>query len=182
MFAWAVVVLYGLMVLPSCGIAKWQVFGRTARTLLPFLCIAAAGGWQRISRESDRLLNGRAWLFRAALAAAALVQVAFNFAPVLAQRFPAEINREIARVSTFAAMNSVGSCQDRQPAVPQAALILMNSTYLWPVECFSVEPRGRIVYQTRHPFQYEPYLYESYAPQQRSLLRRADISIRLLEP
>lgn len=180
LYAWAAIALYMAMFFASAGLHKFVVYGRTARTLTPFLCIAAAGGWYRILRYGDRLSNSSStWMQRIALVLLAL-QVSFNWEPILTQKFPADVANEIARLVTYSVASSVGSCNSPSP-VPKTELVLLNPFYLWPVECYAPIPHGRILYETRHPFQYRPYSYESFGPHQRNVLQRSDISIRLVQ-
>jgi hypothetical protein len=114
-------------------------------------------------------------------AAVIVVQIAFNFAPVLAQRFPAEITRELGQYyrDGFDKADTLGKC-GAPPAPIKSAVVLVNAGFLYPY-CYLPEPAGRIIFQTPHPQQYQPYVFESLGPQQRDLVRRADISIRLVQ-
>jgi hypothetical protein len=151
--------LYAALALGSVALERFVVYGRLARPLLPFLCLLAAPGLERLrlsSRIGPRLVG--------VACAAAIVAAALNFRQPLAQEFPRDFARQARRAS----------------APPGAAWMLLYAQHLYP-EARAVElPPHEVVLRAPHPLQYLPYQYEGYTPAQRESLRAIDISMRLV--
>jgi hypothetical protein len=172
----AATMMYGTSVLFSNGFERIGAFGRLARTLVPFLCLAAAcAGARLLARRPKALLL---------LCGALALQAAFNLATPLGQRFPREVARELeqrfgplGRDASF----RVAPSPEYPPPAPGARYVLVNAQYLFPAREPKPLPAGNVVYRTRHPLEFLPYQYEGYVPAERALLRATDIAIRLLD-
>lgn len=183
----AAAAVYVLLALGSSILGVFVVYGRLARQLVPYLCLATAcaarGAWSR-----GRLRGGRLGLAMGLLG----LQFAVNAAPPFAQRFPGDFEREagerygaVARASTLA-----GCCWQfetdlihRHGAPPprEPRYVLLNGSYLYPVRGAQPPPPGREVLAAAHPIQFVPYQYESYGPGERALLRKTDVRMRLVD-
>lgn len=152
--------IYGSLVLSSVFLHAFVVYGRLARQLVPFLCLATAGAIHLA--QSQRARRARTlWLTAVALVA----QATFNFATPLAQVFSAEFVRD-ARM-----LRGTGN----------APVHVINAKHLYPgPEPVSLPPRYIVIKQALHPLQFLPYQYEGYTPEQRAALRSADISMRVV--
>jgi hypothetical protein len=180
--------IYLLLAVGSTGLHTFVVYGRLARQLVPFLCLLAAYGVAALA--GSRPIPKRAWQL-AALALAA--QVAFNFAGPFTQRFPGELERQVAATYGPVALEVTiaGCCWQwesdeihRPPgstAYGAHRYVLLDTTYLFPVRGAKDPPLGAVILRVPHPFEYLPYQYESFGPVERAILRRTDISMRLID-
>jgi hypothetical protein len=187
LFLWGLIAtaLYASLVVTSTGLHKFVVYGRTARQLVPFLCLGAACGVAQIVR--------RRRIPRVALAAAMLLfalQVGWNFAGPLRQRFPDELVREtIARygavrdvVTTSGAGGELTACT---PAVswppyksPASGLLLVNTCRIAGPPASAVRPQwGTALWQHDHPLQFRPYQFEGLPQAER---RNVSSAIQML--
>jgi len=136
------------------------VYGRTARMLVPFLCLAAA--W-----SVDDLWSRRRWNLGPLLGLAAAVGAvaAFNEAKPLRLVFPAQFNAEAAAI-----------VRKSGPGVFR----LLNATWLGPNERVqSDDSPGELLLVHRHPLQYAPYLFEGFTEAERRYLASHDLTMRL---
>jgi hypothetical protein len=149
--------IYGTLTFFSVALAKFVVYGRLARQLVPFSSILAA------------LFLDRLWGSRKALNMIILVMVIFqaavNFYQPLTQMFP----REFLRLASAASV----------PTKAGEYEVLFAYHILHP-EFIPVPDSGKIILQRHHPLQFLPYQYEGYTPEQRNILRSTDISMRLI--
>lgn len=148
--------VYVALVFVSVGLHRFVVYGRLARVLVPFLCLATAAAGERLRVRSPRPWRG--------LIALAMLQAAANFQAPLRLVFPAEFLRA------------------HPVAVPAGAeLRAVNVRHLYPgPDRRPLPPRATLIAQAPHPLAYVPYQYEGFTPAQRRVLRTADITMRLL--
>lgn len=154
-------VIYIGLVAFSVILEKFVVYGRSARQLVPFLCILGAYGLESMWIAPQRIRRLAALLF-----VGIALQAAVNFWPVFVQDFPIEF-RETATAY-------LASTDEDQFEFLYAGMI-----YPEPAETIFDRPY-QIRLQSRHPLQFLPYQYEGYTPAQRQLLRSMDISMRLI--
>lgn len=154
----AVVVIYACLALSSSVFDKFVVYGRLVRQLVPFLCLLAAFGLERL-----RGVPG--WGSRAFAGAMALILVCagVDFHRPLTQVFPREFED---------AVREIGMARPGRYHLVQAVHI-----YPEAVEEVVTAPH-EIVLSAFHPLQYRPYQYEGYGPEQRRTLREVDITMR----
>lgn len=170
--------LYLAMVAFSNGLERIGTFGRLARQLVPFLCLAAASAVRSAALPSTL---GRRLV--AVTGVAVGVQAAVNFAPVFALRFPREVEREVTQTYGEVSRGTtvILGKTDEETLVPGARYLLLNARYLFPVRGVKPAAAGRTVFATRHPVQFLPYQYEGYRREQRAMLRATDVSMRLVD-
>lgn len=171
----AAMAMYATMVVFSNGFERIGTFGRISRSLVPFLCLAAAAAGARLLERARPI----AWAVCLALAA----QAAWNFATPFRLRFPRDVARELEQRYGELGRDTtvvVDPSPEERP-LPDARYVLLNARYLYPVSAPKPAPTGREVYRTPHPLQYLPYQYEGYVPRERALLRSNDIAIRLVD-
>lgn len=176
MVTWAgmVLLVWGPLVVGSTLLGRAAVYGRHALTLLPFLCLLAAGG---IGHVLD------AWTPRRTVrwmgASLALLQLAWNLWTPLWQEFPSDFLRR-AQASYPGAVVTSSISLGKEPARPEAGeYFIVNAMYLYPIGQVVELPPSERLWTTPHPAQYRPYQYEGFAPHERSVLRTADISMRV---
>lgn len=182
----AAAVIYLLLALGSSLLGAFVVYGRLARQLVPYLCLATAcaasgarsRGWLR--RDRIGLAGGLLGL-----------QFVANAGHLFAQRYPGDFEREVwERYGTVARASTLAGCcwefdTDRiyrhgAPS-PMPHYVLLNSSYLYPVRGRQQAPPGREMLAAAHPVQFVPYQYESYGPGERMLLRTTDVRMRLVD-
>lgn len=178
----ALVSIYFILFLCSTILEKQVVYGRTAKQMVPFLCLTTAYVFEAIS---DRYKKSKKWqLLSVLIATIILAQVVINFKGPLMQRFPAEVyqsikmkygcvSRDLTIVGAKVEREDITKCSDDY--------VLLNAQYhLDPFLGTKPLPAGVVLFQADHPWQYIPYQYEGPSPQQRLLLRTHDISMRLI--
>jgi hypothetical protein len=154
-----VVFIYAMLVVASVGFQVFVVYGRTARQLVPFLCLVAA---QQVHRYIARTRQPYATAIVVALVA---VQAAVNLATPLTQVFPDRFKDEtIARAA----------------GVERNRLHFVYADHIYPrPEPVDVSGATELA-RASHPLQFVPYHFEGFTPEERHLLRTTDISMRLL--
>lgn len=168
-------VAYGLLVLFSCGFARFVVYARTVKPLLPALCLL--GGWALARQLAPRPL------FKPFAALVILCAAAAHFWPHFTHVFPRET--EIAVLRTWGnpkrALTVAGSIYIPL-ALPVARpdLALVNAQFLYPVRATLPPPAGTTLLRFDHPLAYPPFQYEGHTPRERALLRSTDLSQRLV--
>jgi hypothetical protein len=156
------VMIYATLVILSVLLHRFVVYGRLARQLVPFFCLATAAFLHAVYTSWPSSTR-RSWT--AAAAIAIVTQAAFNFATPLRQVFPDQFLREA-----------------RSMSVPPGAVVMaVNAKHLYPgPEPITLPSRYVVVKEAPHPLQFLPYQYEGYTPTERQALRSADITMRLL--
>lgn len=154
----AVVVTLGGLIMGSDALHKFVVYGRTARQVTPFLCLGsglALAGGMPAGRRGLILARWVGWALAASFA--------WRVTPVLTQVFPPAFQlmakREIDRLTPratdeyyyYANLDHYFETVDAPPAAPV-----------------------RILLSARHPFEYQPYLYEGFDARTRAQRRAAD--------
>jgi hypothetical protein len=175
----AVVGMYLVMVILSVGLGRIGVWGRQSRQLVPFLCLATAC--------STTFLAERGWLtskLRNIAACLVILQAGFNFAPVLAQRFPLDVRRQA--LATYGPVRYASTVDDGEvesnTGKHDSNFVLLNSRCVfYPVLGSLPAPAGKTLFRIKHPLQCPFYQYEIYTPKEREILRATDISIRLID-
>ncbi len=180
--------IYLLLALGSAVLEEFVIYGRLARQLAPYLCLATAYAAHQL------WLRGKPG--RVAVGAACglvALQFGLNLVPVYQQRFPGDLERASApyaplfRDSTLeGCCGSFDSDNFYRQGIPSDGgfdprYVLLNTSYLYPV--YGSRPRfeGREILVAAHPIQFLPYQYESYNPDERATFRAADVRMRLLE-
>jgi hypothetical protein len=147
----------------SAGMHKFVVAGRTARSIVPFFALAAAGVLAEIG-GMGRVGRGALLLLLAALA----LQTSVNFRPILAQYFPPEFRTAaLARAGQF-------------PPGERGRLRILNAYFFHQAVFADLKAKHHTVWSAPHPLQYRPYQYEGYRLDQRALFDSHDITMRLV--
>lgn len=183
----AAVMVYALLVLSSTVLHKFVVYGRLARAVVPFLCLAAAPAMFWLWRRRPKLTA-------LAMALVAL-QAAHNFSQSFAIGNPTDL-REWAKeryAATDAATLDASwwritvepggqACVMRREEAPQpgdARYVLTNAGVPWPVRGEAGAPEGTVIFSARHPLAYLPNHFEGYTQAERKLL--GDLKISLID-
>jgi hypothetical protein len=165
-----------LLTLLSTGLARFVVYGRTVKPLVPALCLL--GAW-----ALARLLAPRP-AFKPMVALAFVFAAALHFAPHFSRVFPREIETAVLRDwgNPRRALTVTGSLYSPLALpVNRPHLALVNAQFLYPVKGPFPTPPGTTLLRFEHPLSYEPLQYEGHTPRERALLRETDISIRLIQ-
>jgi hypothetical protein len=160
----AVLFLAGGLVLFSDILPKFVVYGRIARTFVPFLCLLTA--WSAGQLAAVVAIPRRAWAGAATVIAA---MAAWNFSTPLRQVFPADFMR-VAHELAFA----------RQKVEGWGAYKLLFADSLWGRDLRVDLPAHDVLLRRSHPLQYRPYQYEGYSRRQRKEINTHDVSMRLV--
>ena len=169
LFLLAALSLYGLLVLASSGFGRLCIYGRLARQLVPFLCLATASAATALRRP-----------WRCAALVFLAVSAAFNLRGPVLQRFPYDFAHQ-AGLGRLAMARETTVLGPESPPSIGARYVLLNARYLHPVLGTKPPPEGRVLLWARHPFEYLPYQYESHTAAERQILRSSDISMRLID-
>jgi hypothetical protein len=155
--------IYALLVISSNGLYKFVVYGRTARQLVPFLCLVTAAAMSSLWQSPRARLRSAA----AVIAGAMVIQALLNFWRPLLQTFPADF---VARYQPGATI-----------AAHYERLIWLNAEHLYPgPEAMTLPPHAVTLAEARHPLEFLPYQYEGFTPEARAALRSSDIRMRLV--
>jgi hypothetical protein len=154
--------VYAGLVLGADVLRTFVVYGRTARMLVPLLCLAAAAGADALAaRWSQRWIGGALLIAMAAGAAG-------HMAEVLQQKFPDEFRRQASQRALLARKES------------PALMRMLNAEGLFAGPVAS-EPRPHtLLLRQRHPLQFEPALFEGFNEERRRQFQRSDISMQLV--
>lgn len=153
--------IYLSLVTFSVVVEKFVVYGRLARSLVPFLCILGAFTLERFwvsNRNKRRIVK--------ILILSLSLQAVLNFYPPFVQDFPIEFLKKSSSISA--------SFEEDQFQILYASMI-----YPEPDEVLPNQPY-KVLLQSNHPLEFLPYQYEGYTPAQRYLLRSNDITMRLI--
>jgi hypothetical protein len=140
----------------------FPVQGRRVREVIPFLCLGAALGIDRLVRE--RLGGNRLGI--AAIAALAGAMAAWNFSTPLRQVFPSDFQRLAAGVASL------------EPGYRTYRMAFVGSVL--GVRLDGPLPPYPTLLRRPHPLQFRPYQYEGYDATQRADINAHDISMRLI--
>lgn len=159
------VMVYAGLVLTSDVMHKFVVYGRSARQMAPFFCLAgglALADWLSIRRRKMMM----ALLVGVSLA----VNAAWHLGPVVTQMFPKEF-RQLGEVRLAAAPPAeAGRSYYRYVNVDH---------YLFEPEVLPYLPESILLFR-RHPYEFAPYLYEGSSAKQRARRRATDQRMRLV--
>lgn len=162
-WVWGIALVLGGLVALSDVVPWMMVYGRLAREVVPFACLASARGLTLFL--SSRRSKG-AW--SAALGLAVVLLAALNFAAPLGQVFPADFfrlaTREVAR--------------DAQ--VVYSFYRVMYAEVLWGRQLNYELPAHKDVLRRENPMRFRPYQYEGYSEAQRAQLNSVDVAMRLV--
>jgi len=185
-WVWMAAAVYLLLALSSVALHRFVVYGRSARQLVPFLCMIGGFGGARFCEIARA--NAKPWIFELGVLAL-VIQAAWNFRLPLRQWFPPDVKRVVVvEYGEFSQALTVEGpiIKDEQATSPvsgsSARYVLLNAQYLAPVRGLKEAPRGRVLLRFSHPTQFLPHQYEEFTPGERKILRQADITIRLIDP
>jgi hypothetical protein len=144
-------------------LAKFVVYGRLVRQLVPFFCLATALAAEDLAARPRRSRWVLGW---GGAAVAALA--AWNFAGPLRQVFPDRFRR-LARAEVF-----------QQQRAGHGVYRVVEDAYLWGKNLSVTLPPHAVVLRRWNPLQFRPYQYEGFSAAQRADLNRLDVSMRLI--
>jgi hypothetical protein len=162
--------------LTSAVLHVFVVMGRQSRQVVPLLCLTTAA----VVVEVIERWRWRAWAVTL-VAAAIVVQVGVNVATPLRQRFPRDVISEIT--TKYGAIDH-GLSLEGPPlnnAHADSRWLLLNAQHLYHPRAAAVVPPGTVLMRFAHPLEFLPYQYEGFEPMEREVLRRLDISMRLID-
>ncbi len=161
--------IYVLLLLGSVVFQKFVVYGRTARQMVPFVVLAAAYGINQLPRASRR------WL----LIAAALVALPNLVQPLWIEVPRAAEQRAQAEVGSYSHDSTL---LNRNLTVePPQRYVLLNVQYPYPILGIKPDPPGQVVFTMRHPFTFDPLLYEGFDPTMRAIVRSSKLEMKLID-
>jgi hypothetical protein len=156
--------LYLGLVICADVLKSFVVYGRTARSLVPFLCLGAAAA-------GEMLLSRRHWpRWSWAPTLALLVAIGgWHMAVTLRVVFPNDFIVAAARVAQTTGLGRTG------------LLRVLNAERLGEGKVMTESRPHEILLWRKHPLQFRPYLYEGYDSVQRQRFTREDLSMRLIK-
>jgi hypothetical protein len=162
--AGAVFLVAGLLV-PSDVWPKFVIYGRTAREIVPLVCLASAFALERLWRTGGRTAG-----LASVVTGLALFQTVANFWTPLHQVFPPEFHRQA----------SLFRDQLRQRGEKRQLVILYANMVAGKASLLDALPDHDVLLAEPHPMQYRPYLFEGLGEETRALLGQEDIRMRLI--
>ena len=173
------VVLYTLLSLLSTGLQHFVVFGRTARSLTPFIVMLCAYGFTP-------------WLLRYGTKAVGLfvavvsILAAANFIPAIQQQYPLEIAWQVYQEYDDVSFETTFSPPSRThnlrlPEVPTARYKLLNASFYYPITEMESRPEGEVILEIAHPFSSKPWQYEGLTAAMREIVNRNGVKIWLID-
>ena len=175
----SIVVLYLLLVLFSTGLERFVLYGRVARSLVPFIVMLSAYGL------APKLANLRRSAQTVFVIAVSLVAIA-NFLPAIRLQYPLDIARNVYReyddVSFETSIHQRFDHWDLQPVIRGARYQLVDAVYhnTVPLE-FEWQPEGDEIQIISHPLMYKPWQYEGATAAMRETIDREGFYIRLVD-
>jgi hypothetical protein len=156
--------LGALLVAPSDLVHRFTVSARQARQLAPLLCLLTAA----VLRQAQRRFGAGGTAGLALLIGGVALNAAAGFAVPLRQTFPDQFFENANRFLATAV-------RDAGPYT------LANYYFLDNPDSAPLRPGpGTVVYAEPHPYQFAPYLYDTYTAAWRADFRRRDLRMRLV--
>ncbi len=171
--------LYLLLCLFSSVLQLSVVYGRLARTLVPFIILLCAYG-------ITPLLLDRGWPAVLFFLGIVCMFALANFAPAIRQEYFIEVARRARQDYGEVSYETMLS----PPAMPfgvygeenpLARYKLLNAGYYYPITEMSDLPAGEVLMQVSHPFNYRPWQYEGMTPEMREIINRDGLYIWLID-
>ncbi|HVT72516.1 MAG TPA: hypothetical protein VHD61_05220 [Lacunisphaera sp.] len=162
--AGAVFLVAGLVAL-SDGWHVFVVYGRTARVVVPLVCLASAFALERLWRA-----GGRPAALASLAAGVAMFQSAANFSVPLHQVFPPEFQHRVAVLKD----------QLRRQGERRQLVVLYGDMLTGRASLIDGLPDHDVLFAEPHPMQYRPYLFEGFKEDVRDLFARTDIRMQLI--
>ncbi len=175
----ALLILYGLMALLSTGLHVIVLFGRTIRTLVPFIVLICAYGFAPYAKLLGSKLR---FLLISALAVLALM----NFATAANVQYYTVLVREISDeygTISFSSQFVPPSWHHGfpNPVHEDARYELLNAAYFYPITEMTDLPDGEVIMKVAHPYNYNPWQYEGMTPEMRDIINRDGLYIWLID-
>jgi hypothetical protein len=162
-WVWGLAVVLGGLVALSDVVPRLMVYGRLAREVVPFACLAAARG---LTLFLDGRRSRRVWSVALVLTVALLA--AFNFAAPLAQSFPSDFFRMASREIS------------RTTGSGYSFYRVLYAEGLWGRQLTYELPTHTDLLRRENPMRFRPYQYEGYSAAQRAQLNSVDVAMRLV--
>jgi hypothetical protein len=159
----AIVLLLMAFVAASDIFFKFTVYGRIARLIWPFVCLAAAASMTYAWRR-----GGHWRLIAAVLLITYGIQASLNFSTPIGQWFPKEFNLVADKIIA----------QEKHSGVKNLSVI--HTSFYFSPQSITKEPLPlQVVWSKRHPQQWAPYLFEGFTRNDRLafLSSPADMSV-----
>lgn len=186
--------LYLLLILGSNVLERFVVYDRTARLLVPFLCLASAVGIAPLVARANLQV-------RCALILILIIQTGLNFGEALSERFPRDIAQWAVRTLGPGQVQFQTTLGEAQPvttlflppieSAPTARYVLVNPTDIWAEDedgkaalgavPLRLRPTGNVLLRLPHPRQRPLHQYHGYTTGFREWLRSEDISVSLVD-
>ena len=164
--------LYLLLSITSAVMELWVVYGRTARMMTPFLCLAAGIGLSEFFKRLS-LKWRRTGLVMIVLCAAYSLYVPY------AINYPREVRDRFKNLSSLDYAITIGP-PGYPPYKGNASYVLLNAEFVFPYRVALPIPDGEVIYATPHPFHFPHYALDALNPQERKLVYSNDYTIRLI--
>ena len=164
--------LYLILSITSAIMELWVVYGRTARMMTPFLCLAAGIGLSEFFKRLS-LKWRRTGLVMIVLCAANSLYVPY------AINYPNEVRERFKNLSSLDYAITIGP-PGYPPYEGNASYLLLNADFVFPYRVALPVPDGEVIYATPHPFHFPHYALDALNPQERKLAYSNDYTIRLI--
>lgn len=171
--------LYAIMALLSNGLNRFVVYGRTARTLAPFIVLICAFAYRPVIGLLPRYAKA---LFLVGVAALALI----SFVPMMNQvqfrLFQREVYANYDDVSYESMFGGdVTAYGVRGPYRDSARYKLLNAGIFYPINEIFERPAGEIVMEVEYFYRARAWQYEGLSGKARDLINSSDIKMWLID-
>lgn len=143
---------------------QFVIYGRTARMVVPLVCLAGAFALEQLWRT-----GGGGGKLATGLMAAVALQAAANYWAPWQQVFPDEFSGRAAQLH-----------RDRRAAGEQRQLVTIYVMMPRLDTLIKTLPDHEVLLASPNPLQYRPYLFEGWPEKERAALEREDIRMRLI--
>ncbi|MCY4538705.1 MAG: hypothetical protein OXE52_10800 [Chloroflexi bacterium] len=173
------ITLYLLMVLFSAGLQMFVVYGRIARTLVPFLVMLSAFAL------TPCLMSRGKKAFAVFVGVISILALA-NFVPAIRLEYFIEVAKRAEQDYGELSYETELS----YPALPfgvygeENPLLrykLLNAGYYYPISEPRDLPQGEVLMQVAHPFNHRPWQYEGMTREMREIINRDGLYIWIID-
>lgn len=183
--------IYLGLVIGSNVLQRFVVYDRLTRQMVPFFCLAAAGGFAAVTRD-----RSPRWAY--VIYPVVAILFLLNCLPLITQQYPREVVQQLlaeygganVRLDTTVMHSSDATmfflpleATHASDATAARRYVLLNTKDIWIDGENEVKtaPTGKVILRIRHPRQLAGLQYQGYTPAQRAFIRSTDISMRLID-
>ena len=171
-----VIFIYLCFAIPSTLLHSFVVYGRLSRQLIPFLVLASTQGFFMLLKKT-RYPKQIVVIVVIVLCTQAIINYHRSYEII----YPREFIKKVQEHRPSFRM----SLKRTNPGAPAICkykdLIITNAKYIYPLPETLPDIHDTALMYTPHPINFLPYQYEGHTPEERQILRSANINIELYQ-